>query len=80
MDIAGRLTISSSVITCLKYVRMNIRHNPSRKDSPMKMKKYILIITIVLTIGFSYAWTALACDGGGRPPNTDSIHIESPAV
>ena len=47
----------------------------------MKVKQYILIITLVLTIGFSYAGSALACDGGGEPPpDTASISSESPAI
>jgi hypothetical protein len=50
----------------------------------MKVKKYILIITLVLMIGFSYAGSAFACsDGGGGglpPPDTASNQIESPAI
>jgi hypothetical protein len=46
----------------------------------MKVKKYILIITMVLTIGLSYAGSIFACDGGGRPPDTASVQIESPAI
>jgi hypothetical protein len=63
---------------------MYIRLNLSRKDPLMKVKKYILIITLVLMIGFSYAGSAFACsDGGGGglpPPDTASNQIESPAI
>ena len=46
----------------------------------MKVKKYILIIAIVLTMGISYVGASFACDGGGPPPDTASVQIESPAV
>jgi hypothetical protein len=46
----------------------------------MKVKKYILIITLVFTIGFSYAGSAFACSDGLPPPDTASIQIESPAI
>jgi len=48
----------------------------------MKVKKYILIITLVLLIGFSYAGSAFGCSGGGGlpPPDTASIKLESPAI
>jgi len=57
---------------------MNIRFNLSRKDPLMKAKKYILVIMFVLTVGLSYAGAAFACDGGGPPPDTASVQIESP--
>jgi len=44
----------------------------------MKAKKYILVIMFVLTVGLSYAGAAFACDGGGPPPDTASVQIESP--
>ena len=44
----------------------------------MKVKKYVLIIAIVLTMGFSYAGASFACEGGGPPPDTASIQVESP--
>jgi hypothetical protein len=46
----------------------------------MKVKKYFLIITIVLMIGFSYVGATFACDGGSPPPDTASVQIESPAI
>ena len=47
----------------------------------MKVKKYIQIIAIVLTIGLSYAGASFACDGGGAPPpDTASTKVESPAT
>jgi len=48
----------------------------------MKVKKYILIITLVLMIGLSYAGSAFSCSGGGGlpPPDTASIENESPAI
>ena len=51
----------------------------------MNIKKYLLIITLVLGIGFSYAGSALAGNGGcggtkPPPPDTNSITIESPNI
>ena len=46
----------------------------------MKVKKYILIITIVLTFGLSYAGATFACSGGSPPPDTASIQVDSPAI
>ncbi|UCD79324.1 MAG: hypothetical protein JSW26_28655 [Desulfobacterales bacterium] len=46
----------------------------------MKVKRYILVVTLALTIGFSYAGAAFACDCGGPPPDTASIQIECPAI
>jgi hypothetical protein len=46
----------------------------------MKVKKYIMVITIVLAIGFSYAGSAFSCSGGGPPPDTDSVQNESPTL
>ena len=40
----------------------------------MKVKKYILAITIVLAIGFSYVGSALSC-GDGPPPDTHSVRV-----
>jgi len=58
----------------------NIRLKLSRKDPLMKVKKYILIIAIVLTMGMSYVGASFACDGGGPPPDTASVQSESPAI
>jgi hypothetical protein len=57
---------------------MDVRLNLSRKDPLMKVKKYILIITLVLTIGISYAGSALACDG--PPEDTARVSTESPTI
>jgi hypothetical protein len=57
---------------------MKIRLNLSRKDLLMKVKKYILLIAIVLTMGFSYAGASFACESGGPPPDTGSTQVESP--
>ena len=44
----------------------------------MKVKKYILLIAIVCTMGFSYAGASIACESGGPPPDTGSTQVESP--
>lgn len=46
----------------------------------MKVKKYILTIAVVLTIGFSSVAATFACSGGSPPPDTASVQIESPAI
>jgi hypothetical protein len=46
----------------------------------MKVKKYLLIIAFVFTIGLSYVGSTFACDGGGPPPDTASIQIECPTI
>jgi hypothetical protein len=46
----------------------------------MKVKKYIMVLAFVLTIGLSYAGSTFACNGGGPPPDTGSVQIESPAI
>ena len=80
INVPARLTSECRVITSLGYDRMKIRYNLSRKDPPMKVKKYILIITIVLTFGLSYAGATFACNGGSPPPDTASVQVDSPAI
>ena len=51
----------------------------------MKFKKYIVILTLVLMIAFSYAGSAVAGEGGcggtkPPPPDTNSISTQSPAT
>jgi len=52
----------------------------SGKDPPMKFKKYILVVAVVLTVGFISAGSALACSKGGPPPDTASIQAEQPTI
>ena len=46
----------------------------------MKIKKYILIITLVLTIGIGYAGSALACGDEPPPEDTAKVLNESPTI
>ena len=46
----------------------------------MKIKKYFLIITLVLTVGISYAGSALACGDGPPPDDTAKVSSESPTI
>lgn len=56
------------------------RYKLSRKDPLMKVKKYIIAITIVLAIGFSYVGSALGCSDGKPPPDSNSVQKESPTL
>ena len=47
----------------------------------MKVKKYILIITMVFAIALGSVGSAFACEGGGIPPeDTATIRIEPPLI
>ena len=46
----------------------------------MKIKKYIMVVAIVLTVGLSYAGSAFSCSDGGPPPDTNSVKNEYPTL